>query len=93
VSLLFFGWYCDALPYIGIRDGKVLIAISKVLGDAFSEGVEWAAEEDVVGGIWHDLHLEINVNVVEGEADVVEAAMHFGDGGIGGLHLQCSFYL
>jgi hypothetical protein len=65
----------DALPCIGVCDGQVLISISEVLGDAFREGVEWAAEEDVVGGIWHDLHLEINVNVVEGEADISEVAV------------------
>jgi hypothetical protein len=73
--------------------GKVLISISEVLGDAFCEGIEWVAEEDVIGGIWHDLHLEINVNVIEGKVDVAEAAMCFGDGGVGGLHLQRSFYL
>jgi hypothetical protein len=81
------------LPSIRVCDGKVLISVSKILCDAFCEGVEWAAEEDVVGGIWHDLHLEIDVNVIKGEADVVEAAVHFGDGGVGGLHLQRSFYL
>jgi hypothetical protein len=57
VSFPFFGRYCDALPCVGIRDSKVLIAVSEVLGDAFGEGVERAAEEDVVWGIWHDLHL------------------------------------
>jgi hypothetical protein len=71
----------------------MLISISKVLGDAFCEGIEQAAEEDVIGGIWHNLHLEINVNVVEGEADIAEVAVHFSDGGVGSLHLQCSFYL
>jgi hypothetical protein len=71
----------------------VLIAISKVLGDAFGEGIERAAKEDVVWGIWHDLHLKIYVNVVKGETDVAEAAMCFSDGGVGGLHLQRSFYL
>jgi hypothetical protein len=93
VSFPFFGWYHDALPCVGICDGKVLIAISEVLGDAFGEGVEQAAEEDVVGGVWHDLHLKIYVNVVKGEADVMEAAMHFGDGRVGSLHLQHVFYL
>jgi hypothetical protein len=68
----------------------VLIAVSKVFGDAFCESIERAAEEDVIGGIWHDLHLKIYVNVVKGEADVAEAAVCFGDGG---LHLQHSFYL
>jgi hypothetical protein len=71
----------------------VLVSVSDVLGDAFHEGVEQMAKEDVVGGVWHDLHLEINVNVIKGEADVAEAVVHFGDGGIGGLHLQRSFYL
>jgi hypothetical protein len=49
VSFPFFGWYHDALPCVGIHDGKVLIAISKVFGDAFCESIEWVAEEDVVG--------------------------------------------
>jgi hypothetical protein len=40
----------------------------------------YTAEEDVIGGVWHDLHLKIDVNIVEGETDVAEAAMHFGDG-------------
>jgi hypothetical protein len=71
----------------------VLIAVSKVFSDAFGEGVERVAEEDVIWGIWHDLHLKIDVNVVKGEAYVVEVAMHFSDSGVGGLHLQCSFYL
>jgi hypothetical protein len=78
---------------IGIYDGKVLISISEVLSNAFYEGVEWAAEEGVIGGIWHNWHLEINVNVIEGEADVAEVAMRFGDSGVGSLYLQCSFYL
>jgi hypothetical protein len=84
MSFLFSCWNCD---------GKVLISISEVFSNAFREGVEWAAKEDVIGGVWHDLHLEINVNVIEGEADVAEAAVRFGDGGVCGLHLQCSFYL
>jgi hypothetical protein len=71
----------------------MLVAICEVLGDAFSEGIERAAEEDVVGGIWHDLHLKIYVDVVKGEMDVVEAAMHFSDSGVSGLHLQRMFYL
>jgi hypothetical protein len=71
----------------------MLISISEVLGDAFCEGVEWAAKEDVIGGVWHDLHLEINVNVIKGEVDIAETAMCFGDDGVGSLHLQCSFYL
>jgi hypothetical protein len=71
----------------------VLITVSEVLGDAFGEGIERAAEEDVVGGVWHDLHLKIDVNVVKCEADVMEVAVCFGDGGVGGLHLQRSFYL
>jgi hypothetical protein len=73
---------------IGVCDGKVLISISEVLGDAFCEDIEQAAKEDVVGGVWHNLHLEINVNVIKGEVDVVEVAMCFADGGVGGLHLQ-----
>jgi hypothetical protein len=71
----------------------MLISVSKVLGDAFHEGIERAAEEDVIGGVWHDLHLKIYVNVIKGEADVVEVAVCFGDSGVGGLHLQRSFYL
>jgi hypothetical protein len=93
VSLLFFGRYCDTLLCVGICDGKVLITISEVLGDALGEGIERAAEEDVVWGIWYDLHLKIYVNIVKCEADVVEAAVCFGDSGVGGLHLQCAFYL
>jgi hypothetical protein len=93
VSIPFFCQNHDTLPCIGVHDGNVLISISEVLGDAFHEGIEWVTEEDVVWGIWHDLHLKIDVNVVKGEADVVEAAVCFGDGGVGGLHLQRSFYL
>jgi hypothetical protein len=37
--------------------------------------------------------MEINVNVVKGEADIAEAAVHFSDSGVGGPHPQCSFYL
>jgi hypothetical protein len=51
------------------------------------------AEEDVIGGIWHDLHLKIDVNVIKSEADIAEAAVYLGDGGVGGIHLQCLFYL
>jgi hypothetical protein len=87
VSLPFFGQYRDTLPGVRIRDGEVLVSIGEIFCDAFCEGVEQAAEEDVVGGVWHDLYLEIYVNIVEGEMDVVEAAMHFGDSGVGGLHL------
>jgi hypothetical protein len=93
VSLPFSCRNCDALPCVRICDGKVLISIGEVLGDAFCEGIEQAAEEDVIGSVWHDLHLKIYVNVIKGEADVVEVAMHFSDGGVGGLHLQHSFYL
>jgi hypothetical protein len=71
----------------------MLIAIGEIFCDAFREGVERAAEEDVVGGVWHDLYLEIYVNIVEGETDVVEVAVHFSDGGVGGLDLQRAFYL
>jgi hypothetical protein len=87
MSLLFFGWYHDALPDVRIRDGEVLIAIGEIFCDAFHEGVKRAAEEDVIGGVWHDLYLEIYVNIVEGEMDVAEAAVRFSDGGVGGLHL------
>jgi hypothetical protein len=55
--------------------------------------VERVTKEDVIGGIWHDLHLEMDVNVVKGEADVAEVAVHFSDGGVGSLYLQRSFYL
>jgi hypothetical protein len=48
----------------------VLISISKVHGDVFGKGIEQVAEEDVMGGIWYDLHLEINVNIIEGEAEL-----------------------
>jgi hypothetical protein len=71
----------------------VLISVSKVLSDAFCEGVEWAAKEDVVGSVWYDLHLKIDVNVIKGEVYVAEVAVRLGDGGVGSLHLQCSFYL
>jgi hypothetical protein len=87
-SVLLSGLLC-----VGICDGKMLIVISKVFSDAFGESVEQAAKEDVIWGIWHDLHLKIYVNVIKSEADVAEVAVHFGDGGVGGLHLQCSFYL
>jgi hypothetical protein len=70
-----------------ICDGKMLIAVSKVFSDAFGEGIERVAEEDVIGGIWHDLHLKIYVNVVKCKVDVAEAAMRFSDGGVGGLYL------
>jgi hypothetical protein len=49
MSLLFSCWSHDVLPSIRVCDDKVLISISKGLGDAFHEGIEWAAEEDVVG--------------------------------------------
>jgi hypothetical protein len=71
----------------------VLVSIGEIFGDAFREGVEWVAKEDVVGGVQHYFHLEVNVNVIKGEPDVLEAAMHFGDGQVGGFHLQRSFYL
>jgi hypothetical protein len=93
VSLPFFGRYRDALPGVRIRDGEVLVSVGEIFRDAFREGVEWAAEEDVVWGVWHDLYLKIYVNVVEGETDVAEAAVHFSDGRVGGLHLQRVFYL
>jgi hypothetical protein len=93
VPLPFFGQNRDALPGVRIHDGEVLVSVGEIFRDAFREGVERAAEEDVVGGIWHDLHLEIYVNIVESEMDVVEAAVRFGDSGVGGLHLQRTFYL
>jgi hypothetical protein len=93
VPLLFFGWNHDALPGVRIRDGEVLVSIGEIFHDAFREVVERAAEEDVVGGIWHDLHLEIYVNIIESEMDVAEAAVRFSDSGIGSLHLQHVFYL
>jgi hypothetical protein len=55
----------------------VLISVSKILGDAFCEGVERAAEEDVIGGVWYKLHLKINVNVIKDEVDIAEAAVRF----------------
>jgi hypothetical protein len=75
------------LPGVRIRDGEVLVSVGEILRDAFCEGVEQAAEEDVIGGVWHDLHLKIYVNILEGETDVAEAAVRFGDSGVGGLHL------
>jgi hypothetical protein len=39
----------DTLLCVGVCDSQVLIYISKVLCDAFCEGVEWVAEEDVIG--------------------------------------------
>jgi hypothetical protein len=71
----------------------MLVAVREVLGDAFGEGIEQAAEEDVIEGVWHDLHLKIYVNVIKCELDVAEAAVRFSDSGVGGLHLQCAFYL
>jgi hypothetical protein len=75
------------LPGVRIHDGEVLVSVGEIFHDAFREGVERAAEEDVIGGVWHDLYLEIYVNIVEGETDVAEAAMRFGDSGVGGLHV------
>jgi hypothetical protein len=37
--------------------------------------------------------LEVDVDVIEGEPDVAEAAMCLGDGRVSGFHLQCPFYL
>jgi hypothetical protein len=71
----------------------MLVSVGKIFCDAFCEGIERAAKEDIIGGVWHDLHLKIDVNIVKDEPDVVEAAMCFGDGGVGGLYLQRSFYL
>jgi hypothetical protein len=51
MSFPFSCWNRDALLGIRVCDGKVLISVSKILGDAFHEGIERAAKEDVVGGI------------------------------------------
>jgi hypothetical protein len=37
--------------------------------------------------------LEVDVDVIEGEPYVAEAAICLGDGQVGGFHLQRSFYL
>jgi hypothetical protein len=93
LSLLFSHWNCDTLPGIRISDGEVLVPIGKIFCDAFCEGIEQAAKEDVVGCVRHDLYLQIDIDVAEGEPNVSEVAMHFSDGQVGGFHLQCSFYL
>jgi hypothetical protein len=80
VSFPFSRWDRDALPSIRIHDSKVLVSIGKIFGDAFHEGIERVAEEDVIGGIQHYLHLEVNVNVIKAEPDILEVAMHFSDG-------------
>jgi hypothetical protein len=87
LSLPFSHWNRDALLGIRIYDGKVLVSIGEIFGDAFREGVEWAAKEDVTGRVRHDLYLQIDIDVVEGEPNVSEAAMRFGDGRVGGFHL------
>jgi hypothetical protein len=74
-------------------DGEMLVSVGEILRDAFREGVERAAEEDVIGRIQHDLYLEVDVDVIEGEPYVAEAAVCLGDGRVGGFHLQRSFYL
>jgi hypothetical protein len=83
----------NRLADIWVYDAKMLISIGKVLGDAFHKGMEWATEEDIIEGIQHDLHLEVDVNIINSELDVAEAAMCFGDHQVGGVHLQCLFYL
>jgi hypothetical protein len=47
----------DTFLGIWVCDSEVLISIGEVLGDAFCESIKWATEEDVVEGIWYDLHL------------------------------------
>jgi hypothetical protein len=71
----------------------MLVSIGEIFRDAFREGVERAAEEDVVGRVRHDLYLEVDVNIIEGEPYIAEAAMCLGDGQVGGFHLQHLFYL
>jgi hypothetical protein len=44
------------------------------------------AKEDVIGGIQHDLHLEVDVNIINGKPDIAEAAMCFGNHRVGGFH-------
>jgi hypothetical protein len=72
LSCLFSCQNHDELTGIWFHDGGVLIYVGDVLGDAFCESVEQVAEEDVVGGVQHDLHLEVDVNVVKCEPDIVE---------------------
>jgi hypothetical protein len=90
---LFFGQNRDTLLGVRIYDSQVLVSIGEIFHDAFHEVVERTAKEDVIRGVWHDLHLEIYVNIVESEMDVAEVAMHFGNSGVGSLHLQHVFYL
>jgi hypothetical protein len=71
----------------------MLVSVGEIFRDAFCEGIEWAAKEDVIGRVWHDLYLEVDVDVIEGELYVAEAAMCLGDGQVGSFHLQCSFCL
>jgi hypothetical protein len=49
----------------------MLVSIGKIFRDAFHEGVERAAEEDVVGRVQHDLYLEVDVDVIEGEPLII----------------------
>jgi hypothetical protein len=93
LSLPFSHWNRDALPGIRIHDGEMLVSIGEIFGYTFCEGIEWVAKEVVIGGVWHHLDLEVNVNVIEGELNVVEAAMWIGDGRVGSFHLQSSLYL
>jgi hypothetical protein len=60
LSLLFSHRNRDTLLSIRIHDGKVLVSVGEIFGDAFHESVEWATEEDVIGGVRHDLYLEID---------------------------------
>jgi hypothetical protein len=71
----------------------MLVSIGEIFHDAVHEGVEWAAEEDVVGCVRHDLYLEVDVDVIEGELYIAEVAMCLSDGRVGSFHLQRSFYL
>jgi hypothetical protein len=80
VSLPFSRWNRDALLGVRIHDSEMLVSVGEIFRDAFCEGVEQAAEEDVIGRLWHDLNLEVDVDVIENELYVLEAAMRFGDG-------------
>jgi hypothetical protein len=63
VSLPFLHWNHDALPGIRIRDSEMLVSIGEIFGDAFHEGIEWAAKEDVIGRVWHDLQMSMSSKV------------------------------
>jgi hypothetical protein len=78
---------------IRIHDSEVLVSVGEIFGDAFHESIEQVAKEDAIGSVRHDFYLEIDVNVIEGEPNILEVAMCFGDSRVGGFHLQCLFYL